>query len=113
MEAFLVIPEQGPHIPEIFLKAGKEARGKDAFTRFMAELPVDFRAQLKEHSIYLSDLKEKGNLLFAGVTEDFKDAYIVYAAEDLEEAKRLTEEDPFVKSNIFTGYQIRRLHHWL
>lgn len=113
MEAFLVIPEQDPLIPKIFLQAGKEARGKDGFTRFMAGLPEDFSEKLKEHSIYLSDLKEKGNLLFAGVTDDFKDAYIVYAAENLEEAKRLTEEDPFVKNKIFTGYKIMRLHHWL
>ena len=113
MEAFIVIPEQDPHIPEIFAQAGKEARGKDSFARFMARLPEDIAKKLKAHSIYLSDLKEKGTLLFAGVTDDFRDAYIVYAAEDLEEAKRLAEGDPFVKSNIFTGYQIRRLHHWL
>jgi uncharacterized protein YciI len=113
MEAFIVIPEQDPRIPKIFADAGKEERGKDAFARFMAGLPEDFAGKLKAHSIYLSNLKEKGNLLFAGVTDDFKDAYIVYAAEDLEEAKRLTEGDPFVKNNIFTGYQIRRLHHWL
>ena len=113
MEAFLVIPEQDPHIPKIFAEAGKEARGEGEFTRFMSRLPEDFAEKLKAHSIYLSDLKEKGKLLFAGVTDDFKDAYIVYAAENLEEAKRLAEGDPFVKSNIFTGYQIRRLHHWL
>ena len=113
MEAFIVIPEQDRHIPEIFAQAGKEARGKDAFARFMARLPEDIAKKLKAHSIYLSDLKEKGTLLFAGVTDDFKDAYIVYAAEDVEEAKRLVEGDPFVKTNIFTGYQIRRLHHWL
>ena len=113
MEAFLVIPDQDPQIPEIFSQAGRKARGKDTFTQFMAELPEGFSEKLKEHSIYLSELKKKGNLLFAGVTDDFKDAYIVYAAEDLEEAKRLTEEDPFVKSKIFTGYRIMRLHHWL
>ena len=113
MEAFLVIPEQDPHIPKIFAQAGKEARGKDEFGDFMARVPKDFAKKLKAHSIYLSDLKEKGKLLFAGVTDDFRDAYIVYAAEDLEEAKCLAEGDPFVKSNIFTDYQIRRLHHWL
>ena len=113
MEAFLVIPEQDPNVPEIFSQAGQKTRGKGAFTQFMSELPKDFSEKLKEHSIYLSYLKEQGNLLFAGVTDDFKDAYIVYAAEDLEGAKRLTEEDPFVKSKLFTGYRIMRLHHWL
>ncbi len=113
MEAFIVIPEQAPQIPKIFAEAGKVARGKDEFTHFMGLLPEDVAEKLKSHSIYLSDLKEKGKLLFAGVTDDFKDAYIVYAAEDLEEAKGLAEGDPFVKNNIFTGYQIKRLHHWL
>ena len=113
MEAFLVIPEQDFHIPEIFSKAGKRARGKDAFADLMGLLPGDFAEKLKAHSMYLSDLKEKGNLLFAGVTDDFKEAYLVYAAEDLEEAKRLTEGDPFIKNKIFTSYRIMRLHHWL
>jgi len=108
-----MIPEQDPHIPEIFAQVGKDARGPDAFTRFMSSLPEDFAKKLKAHSIYLSDLKEKGKLLFAGVTDDFKDAYIVYAAENLEEAKKLADGDPFVKSNIFTDYHIRSLHHWL
>ena len=113
MEAFIVIPEQDPHIQEIFAQAGKEARGKDEFTRFMGLLPEDVAEKLKAHSIYLSDLKEKGKLLFASVTHDFKDAIIVYAAENLEEAKRLADGDPFMKSKIFTGYQIKALHHWL
>lgn len=113
MEAFFVIPEQAPHMPKIFAEAGKEARGKDGFAKFMARLPEDMAKELKAHSIYLSDLKKKGKLLFAGVTDDFRDAYIVYAAENLEEAKRLAEGDPFVKCGNFTGYQIRRLHHWL
>ncbi len=113
MEAFLVIPEQAPHIPEIFEKAGKEARGQDGFAKFMGLLPEDIAKELKAHSIYLSDLKKKGKLLFAGVSDDFKDAFIVYRAEDLEEAKCLAEGDPFVKCGNFTGYQIMGLHHWL
>ncbi len=113
MEAFLVIPEQAPNIPKIFAEAGKEARGKDDFAKFMGLLPEDIAKELKAHSIYLSDLKKKGKLLFAGVSDDFKDAFIVYGAEDLEEAKCLAEGDPFVKCGNFTGYQIMGLHHWL
>ncbi|MCP4683015.1 MAG: hypothetical protein GY864_11835 [Desulfobacterales bacterium] len=113
MEAFIVIPEQTPHIPDIFSEAGKEAGGKEGFPNFMAQLPENIEKDLKAHSIYLSDLKKKGKLLFAGVTDDFKDAFIVYAAENLEEAKKLAENDPFMKNRLFTGYRIRSLHHWL
>ncbi len=113
MEAFVVIPEQSHDIPKIFAEAGKEARGKNGFAKFMGLLPEDIAKELKAHSIYLSDLKKKGKLLFAGVTDDFEDAYIVYEAEDLEEAKALADGDPFVKSGIFTGYRIMSLHHWL
>ncbi len=113
MEAFLVIPEQPPHIPRKFEEAGKKAKGNDGFVEFMGMLPEDLAIELKAHSIYLSGLKEKGKLLFAGVSNDFKDAFIVYGAENLEEAKRLAEGDPFIKSGIFTGYHIMGLHHWL
>ncbi len=113
MEAFLVIPEQAPDIPNIFAKAGKEAKGPDGFAEFMDLLPKGMARELKAHSLYLSDLKKKGKLLFAGVSDDFKDAFIVYGAEDLEEAKCLAEGDPFVKCGNFTGYQIMGLHHWL
>ncbi len=113
MEAFIVIPEQAPHIPEIFAEAGKEPMGKDGFVKFMGRLPEDISKELKAHSIYLSELKDEGKLLFAGVTDDFEDAIIVYTSESLEEAKKLVEGDPFIKSGIFTGYQIKLLHHWL
>ena len=113
MGAFIIVPEQSPHIPKVFAETAKQAGGKEDFSQFMERLPEDFAEELKAHSIYLSDLKEKGKLLFASVTDDFKDAIIVYAAENLEEAKRLAEGDPFMKSKIFTGYQIKALHHWL
>jgi uncharacterized protein YciI len=113
MEAFLVIPEQAPHIPDIFAAAGRQARGKGEVANFMSRLPKDIAEELKAHSIYISDLKERGKILFACVTDDFKDAFIVYGAEDLKEVKYLAEGDPFFKNNIFTGYKITRLHHWL
>ncbi len=111
MEAFIVIPTQAPHIPEIFAEAGKGSKGKDWFTKFIDRLPEDISEDLKAHSIYLSDLKKNGKLLFAGVTEDFEGATIVYAAESLEEARDLCEKDPFFKKGIFTAYQIKALHH--
>ena len=113
MEAFVVKPTTAPHVSKIFLEAGKQS-GKDGwFARFMDQLPGDVAKELKAHSKYLLALKDEGKLLFAGVEDDFIESFIVFAADNLEEARKLVEGDPFIKSGIFSDYRIRSLHHWI
>jgi uncharacterized protein YciI len=113
MKAFVVVPKPAPRIQRIFAEAGKNLKGKQGFVESMDKLPEDIMKKLKEHAIYLSNLKNLGKLLFAGVTDDFKDAIIVYAAGSLEEARSLTEGDPFIKSGLFASYEIKSLYHWM
>jgi len=113
MKAFVVVPKPAPHIQRIFAEAGKDPKGKHGFVKSMDKLPEDILKKLKDHAMYLSGLKNVGKLLFAGVTDDFMDAIIVYVAESLEEAKSLAEGDPFIKGGLFTSYQIKALYHWL
>jgi uncharacterized protein YciI len=113
MKAFVVVPKPAPHIQRIFAETGKNPKGMHGFVKSMDKLPEDIMKKLKEHAIYVSGLKDLGKLLFAGVTDDFMDAIIVYAAGSLEEAKSLAEGDPFIRSGLFASYEIKALYHWI
>ena len=113
MKAFIVVPEPAPHIQQTFEEAGRESKKKHGFVKSMEKLPEDILQKFKEHAKYITDLKNAGKLLFAGVSDDFIDAIIVYAAENLEEAKGLADGDPFIKSGLFISYKIKPLIHWV
>ena len=65
MEAFIVIPEQDPHIPKIFCEAGKEARGEDDLAglwpgclrilqrNLKSSLHLSFQSQGKRENFFL------------------------------------------------------------
>ena len=53
-----------------------------------------------EHVKYFSDLAEKGTLLMGGPFLDNSGGMMILKTQDIEEAKRLGEADPAVKSQL-------------
>ena len=61
-------------------------------------------AKVGEHFHYLKGLLAEGKLILAGRTQDdVPQGYVIYEADDEQEAQRMFEEDPAVKAGVFVG----------
>ena len=59
------------------------------------------------HRQYLTQLRERGQLVAAGPFTDGTGALIVYEAASADEAEQLIHGDPFHKNGIFLKYVLR------
>ena len=59
------------------------------------------------HRLYLTSLKEKGQLAASGPFTDDSGALIIYEAATKEDAEQLLQGDPFCKNGVFVKWQIR------
>ena len=78
-------------------KGGRLAREVDALTQ--------------EHLRYLKELKSEGKIIAAGPLVDFSRALMLLRADSIEEATALAENDPAVKSELFTDLKIEPWYH--
>ncbi len=99
-----------PRMAEELSKAESKAKG---FAQVLNLLPEDLARELRAHAQYLSDLKAEGKVFCGGPMDDFTEGLIIYKADSLAEAKRFAEGDPYIKSGLFTDYQIKGWHHWI
>jgi len=53
------------------------------------------------HLQYLKDLHAKGKIVYAGFRKDAVDGIVVFETASRDEAKRLVEDDPAVKTRLF------------
>ena len=51
---------------------------------------------VKGHVEHLKELKRQGKLVLCGPFTDYPGGMVVFTAEDLEEAKKIAESDPFM-----------------
>jgi uncharacterized protein YciI len=63
---------------------------------------------VKNHVKHLKELKQQGKLVLCGPFVDYPGGMVAFLAEDLEEAKKIAEADPFIASGCKT-YEIRTL----
>jgi len=63
------------------------------------------------HLQYVGDLKAKGRLIAAGPTVAFTQALMLLKADSIEEARALAENDPGVKSGLFTDLKVEPWYH--
>lgn len=59
------------------------------------------------HRQYLTELRDRGQLVASGPFIDDYGALIIYEAASREEAEQLLQGDPFHKHGIFVRYQLR------
>jgi uncharacterized protein YciI len=88
---------------------------------FPADMSAEERALMGEHAAYLRSLAEQGQALFFGPVADPKGPWglAIFEVEDEAAARRLTDNDPVIKSGRGFSYEIlplmqavvgRRLH---
>jgi hypothetical protein len=63
------------------------------------------------HLQYVRDLRAKGRLIAAGPTVAFTWALMLLKADSMEEARALAENDPGVKSGLFTDLKVEPWYH--
>jgi uncharacterized protein YciI len=61
-----------------------------------------------QHLKYLNQLYLQGNVVMAGPFADRSGGLVIYEAENMEEARRLAENDPVIVS----GARTLELHEW-
>lgn len=63
---------------------------------------------VKNHVEHLKELKSQGRLVLCGPFSDYPGGMVVFLAEDLAEATKIAEADPFIASGYKT-FEIRTL----
>ena len=63
---------------------------------------------IQAHIAHLRELDDEGKLILCGPFSDFKGGMIILHVQSLEEARRIAESDPFVKSGV-ENYEVRTL----
>jgi len=58
----------------------------------------------------LQALKNSGQLLTVGPTQDLKKVFAVFVAEDEAEVRSLIEADPYWQHQVWTDYEV---HEWI
>ncbi len=109
MGSYLLRATLIPRMTEELSKAESKVKG---FAQLLDLLPEDLSREVSAHAQYLRDLKSQGKVFCAGPTDDFKEGLIIYQADSLEQAERLAEGDPYVKSSLFAEYHLQGWHHW-
>lgn len=67
---------------------------------WLQSITEDEKAVMAEHLSYVDKLFQNGEIVFTGACLDGAFGIVVYKAESKEEALKLFEDDPLVKSNI-------------
>jgi uncharacterized protein YciI len=67
---------------------------------FIETITAEEQAIIDQHFQYLQDLTEQKVMVLVGRCEDASFGIAVFRAESLEQAKRITEEDPAIKYGI-------------
>ncbi len=75
------------------------------------KLPEDIAAAAEAHLKYVKELGAQGKSLCNGPVVAFTWGINVLRADSLEEAKKLIEDDPGIKSGLLTGYEIEPWYH--
>lgn len=63
---------------------------------------------IKSHVEYLKSLNSQNKLILCGPFTDYPGGMVVFLAEDLNEAKKIAEADPFIALG-FKSYEIRTI----
>lgn len=63
---------------------------------------------IKKHVEYLKGLKSQGKLMLCGPFTDYPGGMVIFLAEDLNEATKIAETDPFIALG-FKSYEIRTI----
>ena len=71
------------------------------------ELRLDTRPRHRE---YLRSLLDAGKLAMSGPWADDTGALIIYDAEDMAEAKRMLDEDPYRSAGVIASATIKEWH---
>ena len=79
------------------------------YVREIAMEPGDERrlAVRPEHRTYVQDLFDAGNIRMSGPLADDTGAVIVYAADDVEHARALVADDPYVREGVVREVSLR------
>ncbi len=68
-----------------------------------------YEPYLKEHLLYLQELKERGTLLLSGPFADRSGGMVVIRATSQAEAEAIAQNDPLVHNGVDT-YELREWH---
>lgn len=71
------------------------------------EKPIN-KELIRNHVDYLKELKSQGKLVLCGPFTDYPGGMVIFFAEDLVEATKIAESDPFIASKC-KSYEIRTL----
>ena len=63
---------------------------------------------VESHVEHLKELKKQGKLVLCGPFADYPGGMVIFSAENLEEATKIAESDPFISSGA-KSYTIRTL----
>jgi uncharacterized protein YciI len=63
---------------------------------------------VESHVEHLKELKNQGKLVLCGPFTDYPGGMVIFTAENLEEATRIAQSDPFISSGC-KSYTIRTL----
>ncbi|KAB3529406.1 hypothetical protein F8153_09235 [Alkaliphilus serpentinus] len=69
--------------------------------------PLNYEV-IESHVEYLKELKSQGKLMLCGPFTDYPGGMVIFLAEDLNEATKIAEADPFIASG-FKSYEIRTI----
>ncbi len=61
----------------------------------------------EEHLTNLKKLQEAGKLPLAGPFTDGSGSLVVFDAENIEEARKIADRDPYVIHGIFESYELK------
>ena len=70
---------------------------------FLATITAEEGAQIEAHFAYLLNFHDRGVLQFAGRCEDASFGIAIFAADSLQAAQGLVDDDPAVRSQVFTA----------
>lgn len=68
---------------------------------FQQDATPEEEKTVRIHLQYLKDLHAKGTIVYAGFRKDAVDGIVVFETASREEAKKLVENDPAVKTRLF------------
>ena len=101
-------------MPTFVARINHSPRFKEAHFQALKQdgkLPEEVTPIVEAHLQYLRGLKAKGKIICAGPVVAFTWGLDVLRADSLEEAKKLIEDDPGVKSGLLTDYKIEPWYH--
>ena len=101
-------------MPTFFAKTYISPRFREAHFEALEQggkLPDDVATDAEAHLQYVKELGAKGKSIHNGPMVSFEWGINILRASSLEEAKKLIEDDPAMKSGLLTGYEIEPWYH--